>query len=634
MWHSSAVANHKTVIDSLVTDLGKAGQDTNKVKLLNDIGGYLISDRNYAEALKYLFKGKNLSETLGYKNGSSVSLNRIGIAFLYQNNNSGALTYFSKALPLARQINDKKTAADIISNIGIIYVDKGEYDTALKNYMDALYLREEIKDTNGIITSKICIANIYYFQSKGELSLKLYLSLLSMKKIQTDKFIYAEVLNNTGLVYRQLKDYAKALYYFTSTLKIDQEIGDQQGIALGYTNIGSTYYEMGNYNIALEKVKEGLFILNSLDDKKNAAESYGEMGIIYDSLQQGEKALECYARQLKLSNEIGSKLNIKKACLFFSNHYGLVHNYKGAYDYFKLYKSMEDSIKSEASLKTMTELQTKYETENKEKEIELLKAGQKLQSVETKKQTQFVYSVFSLAIVMSLALFLLYNRRQLKNRGLLEKKNFELERKALDAQMDPHFIFNSLASISGFVAENNKEKAVEYLGIFSRLIRHNLEKSREQLVSVIEESEMLRSYLFLQQMRYNNAFTFTIRLDGAIDTSMAIPPMFIQPFVENAILHGMIPKEENGMIDITFYLSDAQHVVCEIRDNGIGKTESLNRKNNSSHKSLGMSITEERVQLINAMNKEKIQIFIDEPLNKDHVVTGTLVKIVFPADSL
>ncbi|MBL7910801.1 MAG: tetratricopeptide repeat protein [Bacteroidia bacterium] len=613
--------------------LAKTQQDTSKVKLLNDIGGYLIGDRDYTSAREYLLQSQSLSEKIDYKIGLYISLNRTGIAYLNEHNYSKANAFFSKALVVTKKLNDKKGEADIISNMGIIHSNKGQYAKALENYMAALKIREGLKESRLISGSLMSIANIYYLQEKYTEALDFYLKILEVKGIENDSYFYAEVLNNIGLAYQQVKNYPKAFTYFNATLKIDAEIGDKQGVALAYANIGSLHYILGDYKKALEISGNALTLLNELNDKKSVAETYGELGVIYDSLRQPENALDCYKKQLTMSKEIGNKLNTRKAYLFFSNHYRLKHNYKEAYDYYRLYKTVEDSIKNETSLKAIAELEAKYETQNKEKEIELLKTEKQLQSAENARQKQLIYGSFILAIVISLSIFLLYNRQQLKKKSLLEKKNFELERNALSAQMNPHFIFNSLGSISGFISENDKEKAIEYLGIFSRLIRHNLEQSREQLVSVMQEAQMLKSYLFLQQLRYNNKFNFSIDLDEHMDDSIAIPPMFIQPFIENAILHGVIPKEENGNILIKFYLVNDMQLVCEVQDDGIGKTESFNRKSvYNTHKSLAMTITEERMQIINSMHKEKIQISTNDVIDASGQISGTLVKLVFPID--
>ncbi|MCE3227293.1 MAG: tetratricopeptide repeat protein [Bacteroidetes bacterium] len=621
-------------MDSLLVELQKSGDDTNRVKRLNDVGGYLINEHEHEKALVYLELGIQLAEKLEYKQGVCVALNRMGISYLNKSDYVKARSYFEKAIIVARQAGDKKSEADIMSNLGIILCDQGEYPKALGNYLNALKIREEINDKRGITSSKMSLANVYYLQGRHDMALKSYLDIEKAKGFGEDEYLHAKLLYNIGLTCYQLKDYSTALNYFNAALKIDEKINDKQGVALIYTNLGAIYSSQKNYKKALELLWKGCTILTELGDKRGAAEAYSDIGVIYDSLKQPPKALECYTRQLELSKELNSKVNIKKAYLFMSNHYEARNNFKEAHAYYKLYKLMEDSIKNESSIKSIAELEARYENQKKEKEIGLLKAGQEVQNAENKRQKQLFYSIFILAVVMGLFGFLLYNRQQIKKKSALERRNFELERNALALQMDPHFIFNSLGSISGFISENDKDKAIEYLGVFSRLIRYNLEQSREQFVSVQQEAKMLNSYLFLQQLRYNDKFTFEITTDPEIDSSMAIPPMFVQPFVENSILHGIVPKSEKGHVWVRFYVHNDEHLVCEVTDDGIGRVESMNRKTGfgQTHRSLAMKITEERTEIINSMNKEKIMIATNDRLNEKQEITGTIVTLRFPLD--
>ncbi len=342
--------------------------------------------------------------------------------------------------------------------------------------------------------------------------------------------------------------------------------------------------------------------------------------------------MECFKEQLKLSQEIGSRINIKNAYLGLSEVFKARNNFKEAYNYFKLFKAMEDSVQNESVNKAVVELEAKYVTDKKEKEIALLKADQLFKEAQTQKQTQLILGLIAIGITLAVVFVLLYNRNQLQKKNALEKKNFELERNALAVQMNPHFIFNSLGSISGFVAENEKDKAIEYLGVFSKLIRHNLEQSREQLVSVKQEADMLKLYLYLQQLRFDGKFNYEIKVDEKISDSVALPPMFIQPYVENAILHGVIPKIGPGNISVKFNLNESNELVCEVMDDGIGMLESKNRKNSfdNQQKSLAMTIAQERKEIINSKNKQKIQILVNDL--KYNAKEGTIVKLIFPLE--
>jgi LytS/YehU family sensor histidine kinase len=413
-------------------------------------------------------------------------------------------------------------------------------------------------------------------------------------------------------------------------MKIDEELGDKQGIAIAKSDLGNIYAARKDYTLSLNLLNESLDLFKELNDKKGLSEVYFEIGCVYDSINQLQKALDCFNAQLTLSKEIRSRMNMKNAYLGLSEVLKKKKDYAGAYENYILYKAMEDSVQSESIKKSVAELESKYNAQKKEHEIERLKAEQKINETQHQKRNQLIFGSIAIIIALAVVFALLYNRNQLQKKNALERKNFELERNALANQMNPHFIFNSLGSISGFVAENEKEKAIEYLGVFSKLIRYNLEQSREQLVSVDQEARMLKVYLHLQQLRFDNKFTYNVEVGDDVDATVALPPMFIQPFVENAILHGVIPKEGNGNISVLFNLNEKDELVCTIADDGIGITESKKRKSifNTKPKSLAMTITEERKEIINSKNKEKIQILVEENKNEP----GTIVKLVFPLE--
>jgi tetratricopeptide (TPR) repeat protein len=624
-------ANSKSVLDSLKRELRKTVLDTNRVNILIAIGKHLFNLEDGGKSVNYFNRSLQLSETIDYKKGIYVSNNMLGNYYANQDENNKAMAYYSKALAAAKELKDERKYVGVLSNIGNIYVSRAQYTNALENYTQALKIREKIKDTIGIATSKANIATIYYYQKKYDVAIKHYLSALENKKDENTYF-YSHLYYNLALVYEDIKDYTNALKYFNLSLKISKHIDDELGVAVANNGIARVYISQEKYNEALDIELKALDLFSKLNDKKRISETYGSLGVIYDSLKQYSKAEECFKKQLSISEIINYKIALSASYLMLSNHYKINNKYKEAYDFFYLHKNMEDSIKIETNAKSLLEIQTEYETNNKIKEIELLKAEKNLQVLESKRNKQFTFSMFILATIVVLFIFILYNRKQTKNKILLQNKYLTLERNALAAQMNPHFIFNSLGSIGGFISENKKEKALEYLGVFSKLIRHNLEQSRQQLTTVTDEVKMLQSYLYLEQLRYNNKFDFKVIVAKNMEDSAAIPPMFIQPFVENAILHGILPKTEQGNIIIKFYIIDDTNIVCEVHDDGIGIAESLKRKTKFSpkHNSLALTITEERVQTLNLMYKEKINISTHDLLNENNSVTGTLVKLVFP----
>jgi ligand-binding sensor domain-containing protein/two-component sensor histidine kinase len=216
-----------------------------------------------------------------------------------------------------------------------------------------------------------------------------------------------------------------------------------------------------------------------------------------------------------------------------------------------------------------------------------------------------------------------------RNKLELQKNIAELEQKALRLQMNPHFIFNALNSIQGFISKNETTEAKRHLAKFSKLMRQILENSRKQFISIEEETAILRNYLDLEKLSSGSAFDYTIVIDeNIVIAQTAIPPMIIQPFVENAVLHGL-HKKQGGKIDVQFALRE-NCVVCEVTDNGIGinKAKELKKENQQEHHSTGIEVTEQRLRLLLDVTIGKPVEYID--LSENGINTGTKVIIRLP----
>ena len=227
----------------------------------------------------------------------------------------------------------------------------------------------------------------------------------------------------------------------------------------------------------------------------------------------------------------------------------------------------------------------------------------------------------ALAIFTLLLFYLFYKWRinSLKEKQKVEKELNDLERAALQAQMNPHFIFNCLNSIQNYIYRNDKEQAMEYLAKFSRLIRQTLNASREIKVSLKDEISMLSNYLDLEQMRLKDKFTYDISIDDKIDPQQVlIPALLIQPFIENSIKHGIANLESDGTISVNFEKLSSNKVGVVIRDNG--KLASV-KQSGIDHKSHGSKITSKRLAFI---NKSKNKDFKVEPVFTDR---GAMVKL-------
>ncbi|HEY1022513.1 MAG TPA: histidine kinase, partial [Flavisolibacter sp.] len=214
----------------------------------------------------------------------------------------------------------------------------------------------------------------------------------------------------------------------------------------------------------------------------------------------------------------------------------------------------------------------------------------------------------------------------------LRQQAAELEMQALRAQMNPHFIFNSLNAINHFILQNDKQQATYYLTRFSRLVRLILQNSQAEFISLEKELEALQHYLELEALRFNHQFDFRTQIQNDIAiSSIKVPPLIIQPFVENAIWHGLLQKTEKGFLQVTI----SQHedwLIITITDNGIGRKKATALKNRSAieHNSMGMEITTKRIAKLQTTHATAPPVHINDLVEPDGTPAGTEVTIKMP----
>ena len=248
----------------------------------------------------------------------------------------------------------------------------------------------------------------------------------------------------------------------------------------------------------------------------------------------------------------------------------------------------------------------------------------------------FIISTSSFLLITSV-FSTLYRIRQIKmrekNKTELNKRIANIESQALRAQMNPHFIFNTLSSIQHYISNNDTNAALKYLSKFAKLMRRIMDNSKQQMIPVAEEINALNLYLELEVMRFENKFKYAITVDATVDQNYdRIPSMLIQPYVENAIIHGLLPKKAPGKISITLQ-RQGDTILCIIEDNGIGRKKSQEFKKNrvQQHKSMGMSITQERLDVLNSSLNSNLYVEITDIYENGHTA-GTKVQLVIPIE--
>jgi len=253
-------------------------------------------------------------------------------------------------------------------------------------------------------------------------------------------------------------------------------------------------------------------------------------------------------------------------------------------------------------------------------------------------QKLWARAVFALllagAIVLVFRLRLNWVRRSERKEESVARTVNELKLQALRAQMDPHFIFNCLNSIDHFILGEDKRKASHYLNRFARLIRLILQQSESTTVPLEREVEMLRYYLELEAVRFETPFTWDVKVDPLLQHDpIELPTMLVQPFVENAIWHGLQHKSGTGRVEVTFRTVN-EGVECTIEDDGIGRAASseINKGRHSVHKSMGMRVTTDRIKLLTEQHRRTARINVHDLADKDGRPLGTRVVIVVPIE--
>jgi ligand-binding sensor domain-containing protein len=252
-------------------------------------------------------------------------------------------------------------------------------------------------------------------------------------------------------------------------------------------------------------------------------------------------------------------------------------------------------------------------------------------------QTWFFKIALAIIIIGAIWLFLVFRIRHIRRKHEIQKKVlqiekqlFEIQQKALRLQMNPHFIFNSLNSIQSYILSNDTDLAVNYLGRFSQLMRLILSNSRESLIPLADELHALKLYIEIEQLRFENKFTYEIVVDPSIDEEFTgVPPMIIQPYVENAIIHGLVHKPDRGHLKLQF-TQQGPNILCLIEDDGIGRDKATEIKRNSgiNTESKGMMITNERIEILREKTHKDFDVKIIDLKDNKGNPAGTRVELV------
>jgi len=647
---SSLATDYKSTLEYAQLAL-ELSEELNYIKGIADACNYIgfvkQNEGDLEGAFEYYNKSLEIFRDFNNQREIGYSYNNIGLVEFQKGDFRKASAYWLESLKIMESLHDSIIIATLYNNLASAFKEEGEVASALEYQRKSVRIKESIHDVNGIAGSYVNIALIFGEQEKKD-SAYLYL--------QRCLHIYDSIGNKRGLAMTYyglgtiIGDPVKTLDYNMKSLAIYEEQKFNEGIAFALANVGNAHAALKNRNEALEYLTRSLELSIRIEKKEAIATAYNSLGKIYEDEGDLQKAIDYYSKGLALKKQIGQKQGVARSLNNLGNlhfrkkNYGMARQlcresleistalgypkligaasdvlgrlyaetgeYKQAYQMQLLYKQMDDSVNSSESAKAVAAMASRYEFDKREA---LVKAAYDQKEAVSKKEIEkqklvrnYTAGGFTLLLAGTGVFAFMFNQRR-KSRFMHQVS--EVEMKALRAQMNPHFIFNSLNSINRYMQAKDTGTASDYLTRFAKVMRMILENSQYPEVPLQDDLKALELYMQLEALRMDNRFSYEVKVDDNIDPEITlVPPLILQPFVENAIWHGFSGKTDPGKIVIRVY-KENNMLKCVVEDNGIGREKSAASKQpEKNKKSLGMKITRARIDIINQIKKSNAAV--------------------------
>jgi len=497
----------------------------------------------------------------------------------------------------------------LYESLGDVYTGLGDAPQAVAYYEEGLIIARKNRIAPKIPDLNSKIADVYAKDNRSQEAEAYYGYSLDQAAAQTPKRAVrenekvADFYNREGRYEDEIKLRKKSL----STLgDIPVPAAESAGVSQVEDSITA---QQINYKIANAYVEQ---------DKNDEAIPY-----LVESIRKAENDDDLEVKKdatRKLSEVYSEKGDFSRALESYQQYVAVVDT---------LYQRKEREIAQAARFnREIASKQNRISSLEQDRQLsqskfELAITQQQLSEETNRRQKWVIYSLILLILLTGLAAFFFYrsNRQQKLANNLLALKS-------LRSQMNPHFIFNALNSVNSYIAKNDERSANRYLSDFSALMRSVLENSEEDFIPLSKEVELIKLYLKLEQARFPDKFDYTLEIDPGVDLSkFEIPPMLLQPYVENAVWHGLRYKEEKGQLTVRVE-KESDHLQLIIEDNGIGRKQSakLKTRHQSDQKSTAMNNIRDRIEILNKMGQYRYEIRVTD-LEKDGTGTRVMVSL-------
>lgn len=576
----------KRTVDSLI----RAAPDT-----FTGVHDAMNQNRSDTVFMRYF---ANTSEQRDYPVGQTYALNELGRTYRNTSQYDKAIVLHQEALAVADKADNLDFRVYSLNNLGVVYRRKSSILTAMDYNQRALELAQTVENPSESLKRSISVSfnsigNLYLMSKQYEKAIDYFEKSVQLENELGNTLRLAVNYGNIGKCFEAQGKFAQALENYRISLDYNEQIDHDMGRVIYNTRIARIYLKQDNGKDAVQLLSLTLPMAESLDDRFLVAPVYTDLG--WGQMQQREydQAEENMMRGLKLAEKSDLHATTARTNHLLSELFQKKSDFKKAL-YFKLKAdSIDQEILNKDSVRYVDDLLFRYNSQKDGYEMRLLARDYKVYQELQTTRTTLLISGIALALLAGI-FYILYRQYQLKN----EKKLLTLEQSMLRSQMNPHFLFNSLNSIKLYIINNEQKNAVHYLNKFSKLVRKILESSSVREIPLAEELETVELYMTIENIRFSNEINFSITVEPNIDThTIRIPSLILQPFLENALWHGLSSKkgEKNIGIDIT---SDKKgYIDIAITDNGIGRAEAENIKRNKvlKRKSVGIEITIERL---------------------------------------
>ncbi|NND24436.1 MAG: tetratricopeptide repeat protein [Flavobacteriaceae bacterium] len=578
-----------------------------------------------------------LSESISYPEGESYALIALGNIYRDFSEYDKAIEFHTKAEELAIIADNVSLRIISLNMLGVDYRRMDIVPSALNNHAKALTIASSVEDPSPDIKRSEAVSlnsmgNIYLALKQYDLALIQFNESLNVEIDEENKLGLAINYHNIGYAKEGKGLLDEALKDYSTSLKYNNEIDSEIGRSICYNSIGEVYIKKEMYSEGVNYIKKALEKAIAVQDQFYIATSYASLG--WGQSEMGE--MEDAEKNLNLAIEIAQEYNLKSTEVEARNHLAELSlkkkDYQKALNEYQKAINLEKTITNERNLNYINDFILKYENDRKSNTIKALTSENEIVKSRLEKFQLFLL-LGALAMLLSVILFAIYNRNKKLQQ---EKKILTLEQDMLRSQMNPHFIFNSLNSIKLYIINNEKENAVYYLNKFAKLIRKILIATSEKDIQLSDELETMSLYMNIENIRFANEIDFKITIAKNVNPeSIRVPSLILQPFLENALWHGLSSKKENKIITLDVSMVDSKYVTIEITDNGVGRKASAMINNNKTlkRKSVGINLTKERLENFSKGYNSMYNIEILDLYDENNKPNGTKVVLDIPIRS-